>query len=117
MNRRKFTQSIASAVCFSGLSTTLAATNLSVSKTEQFLKDNKKLITSEGLKLRLNNHQYATQNKDEKQFIITYDVENKKVSKEKIYDVKSDNGETQQIFMSVINENQLQAVFNWRLNA
>jgi hypothetical protein len=118
MNRRKFAQSIASVLSVSTLpiSTSLAK-EMSMSKTEMFLKGNQKITTQEGLLLTLNKHEFPTSNKDEKQFILTYDVNNSTVRGEKIYDIKSETGETHQIFMTAISDNQLQAVFNWRLNA
>lgn len=118
MNRRKFAQSIASVLGVSTLpiSSTLA-NEMSLSKTEKFLRDNKQMTTQDGLVLTLQKHEFTTANKDEKQFIMTYDVENNTVADEKIYDVKSETGEKHQIFMSAINDHQLQAVFNWRLNA
>jgi hypothetical protein len=118
MNRRKFAQSIASVLGLSTLSvSSVIAKHVSLNKTEQFLIDNKVITTQDGLLLTLNKHEFATAIKDEKQFILTYDVKNSTVKDEKIYDVISQTGETHQIFMSAINENQLQAVFNWRLNA
>ena len=64
------------------------------------------------------NRGWLLMNKDRKQFILTYDVENN-VSplEEKIYDLKLASGHKQQVFMTPIGDNQLQAVFNWRLNA
>jgi hypothetical protein len=118
MNRRKFTQSIASVLGLSTLSvSSVIAKKMTLSKTEQFLIDNKKITTQEGLLLTLKKHVFATTRKDEKQFILTYDVKNSTVKDEKIYDVTSQTGEVHQIFMSAINDHQLQAVFNWRLNA
>jgi len=118
MNRRKFAQSIVSALGVSTLPlSTSIAKELSLSKTEIFFRNNNLITTEEGLSLSLNKHEYITADKDEKQFILTYDVKNGIVNGEKIYDVKSKTGEKHQIFMSAINDNQLQAVFNWRLNA
>lgn len=118
MNRRKFAQSIAAVLGSSTLpiSATIAK-EMSLSKTELFLRDNKEIQTPDGLILSLDKHEFVTAIKDEKQFIVTYDVKNKLVTGEKIYDVKSQTGETHQVFMTAINDNQLQAVFNWRLNA
>lgn len=118
MNRRKFAQSIASVLGVSTLPFSASiAQQMNLNKTQMFLRDNKKIMTKEGLSLSLNKHEHATLNKDDKQFILTYDVMNKKVKGEKIYDVKSQTGEKHQVFMTAINDNQLQAVFNWRLNA
>ena len=92
------------------------AKEMSLSKTELFLRDNINITTLDGLSLTLSKHEQATANKDDKQFILTYDVD-RYVEGEKIYDVKSQTGEIHQVFMAAINDNQLQAVFNWRLNA
>lgn len=115
MKRRNFTQAVI---------TTLGIASLPVGVTvakqppiHDLLKNNN--VTSEGgLKLKLNQKIHPLKNKDEKQFILTYGVENS-VSplEEKIYFLKTANGQTHQVYMTPIDNNQLQAVFNWRLNA
>ena len=74
--------------------------------------------TEEGLKLKLLKHEFGTQKPDEKQFILTYEVKNGSSKLEdKIYHLKLNEGHVEPVHLSAVAENQLQAVFNWRLNA
>jgi len=115
MKRRNFTQSIIVAL---GISNSPLSFSLSVKSPELELQTKDDITTKEGLVLNLYQHMNPTKNKDKKQFIITYDVKNKTIPlQEKIYELHLTNGSTHQVYMSPVNNNQLQAVFNWRLNA
>jgi len=115
MKRRNFTQSIVAGIGISSLP--LGVSLASKSKSSLFEKQ-EQIKTSEGLKLKLNQQVHPTNNQDRKQFILTFDIEGKTSSlQEKIYELKMANGESQKVFMTPVNENQLQAVFNRRLNA
>ena len=115
MKRRNFTQSIIAALSVASLPVGVtAAMQLQV---HDLLKNNN-VTSEEGLKLKLNQKIHPLKNKDDKQFILTYGVENS-VSplEEKIYSLKTASGQTHQVYMTPVGDNQLQAVFNWRLNA
>ena len=115
MKRRKFTQSLAAGI---GLSSIPMGVSLASKPPVSIFEKQEKLKTTDGLKLKLNQQVHPTSNNDKKQFILTYDVEGQVDSlQEKIYELKMVNGDVQKVFMTPINENQLQAVFNWRLNA
>lgn len=115
MNRRKFAKSVMGTMGVSMLAgPTLATTNANQIKFEaghQMKSDN-------GLKMTLSGHSLPTSNKDQKQFVLTFDVNNPNGSlDEKIYHLTDHNGQRHQMFMTPIDQNQLQAVFNWRTNA
>ena len=115
MKRRKFTQSVLAALSLSSIP---AGLSLATQSTVNVLQTNESITTVDGLKLTLNQQVYPTNNQDEKQFILTYDVENTNAAlKEKIYEFKVTDGETHQMYMTPVNRSQLQAIFNWRLNA
>ncbi len=115
MKRRKFTQSIVSGIAISSLPIGLC---LASKPCDINLYKHKEINTIDGYKLKLNQQVHPTKNQDRKQFILTYDVEeNTSILKEKIYDLVTSNGDTHKVFMTPVNDNQLQAVFNWRLNA
>jgi hypothetical protein len=115
MKRRKFAQSVLATL---SLSCIPAGLSLAAQSSLKALRINESIITVDGLKLALNQQVHPTNNQDEKQFILTYDVENNHAElEEKIHEFKLANGEVHQMYMTPINNNQLQAVFNWRLNA
>jgi len=115
MKRRKFTQSLAAGI---GLSTIPMGVSLAAKSSVSLIENQEKIKTTDGLKLKLNQQVHPTNNKDKKQFILTYDVEGQvNALKEKIYELKMANGEVHEVFMTPVNDKQLQAVFNWRLNA
>ncbi len=115
MKRRNFTQSL---FAVAGLSSLPVSLSLATNTPLHDLQKSNEVSTSEGLKLSLNQQINPTHNKDNKQFILTYDVKNSALPlEEKIYDLKIAGGQKQKVFMSPVGENQLQAVFNWRLNA
>jgi hypothetical protein len=117
MKRRKFAQSMLTALGMSSLPIGLTIAKNAKSEIHVLCDSKQKLTTDDGLQLSLNKHESATKNKDAKQFILTYDVNQGVAVDEKIYQVKLDNGEYHQVFMTPVNDNQLQAVFNHRLNA
>ena len=115
MKRRNFTKSILAAVSLTSLP---VGVSLAMKPSIKSLQTNEKILSKEGLVLKLNQQIHPTKNKDRKQFILTYDVEGMNTPLiEKIYELTLDNGETQSVFMSPVNDKQLQAVFNHRLNA
>lgn len=115
MRRRKFAKSVVAAV---GISSLPMGVSLAMKPSSNALMSEEKIISKEGLSLKLNQKIHPTNNKDRKQFILTYDVEGMKTPLiEKIYDLKLANGLSQPVFMSPVNDKQLQAVFNHRLNA
>jgi len=115
MKRRKFTQSLAAGI---GLSSIPMGVSLASKSPVSLIENQEKIKTTDGLKLKLNQQVHPTNNKDKKQFILTYDVEGQVgMLKERIYELKMANGEEHKVFMTPVNDKQLQAVFNWRLNA
>jgi hypothetical protein len=115
MKRRKFTQSLFATAGFSSLPICVSfAANAPLHE----LQKSKVVYTVEGLNLLLKKQVNPMKNKDRKQFILTYEVDNnKKPLEEKIYDVIITGGKSHQIYMTPVADDQLQAVFNWRLNA
>ena len=115
MKRRNFAKSVIAAV---GVSSLPLGVSLAIEPSVKALQTAKTLKSNEGLVLKLNQQEHPTLNKDRKQFILTYDVEGiSSPLQEKIYELKFSNGENQSVFMTPVNEKQLQAVFNHRLNA
>jgi hypothetical protein len=114
MKRRNFTQS---ALISLGISSLPLGVSLASSVKPDVISASD-VTTTDGLKLKLVNKSNPTKNKDKKQFILIYDVEKSNAElTEKIYELKLAGGKKQQVFMTPVNENQLQAIFNWRLNA
>ncbi len=115
MKRRKFTQAVMAVVSIASLPIGMAM----ATQTARYRLENCKSLTSkDGLKLKLNQKVHPLKNKDNKQFILTYDVKNSIAQlEEKIYAIKTTNGKIHQVYMTPVGENQLQAVFNLRLNA
>ncbi|MCF6319325.1 MAG: hypothetical protein L3J83_08615 [Proteobacteria bacterium] len=115
MKRRNFTQSL-----LTGLSISCMPMGISMATKSPVheLLSRENLATTDGLKLKLTKQIHPTKNKDKKQFVLTYDVKNNVVPlEEKIYDLKLANDKTHQVYMTPVTDNQLQAVFNLRLNA
>ena len=114
MNRRKFNS--ATFIGLFGLTTcqSTLAQSLITERQESFttLKDAK------GLLLKLYKKQFATKDLDQAQYILTFDVFNHESDlEEKIYQLTDDQGKKHDIFMTPVNQNQLQAVFNHRTYA
>jgi len=114
MKRRKFAKSVIAVV---GVSSLPVGISLAMNPSVIALQTAKTIKSNEGLVLKLNQKVHPTQNQDRKQFILTFDVKRTNAPLvEKIYDLKLANGESQSVFMSPVNDKQLQAVFNHRLN-
>jgi hypothetical protein len=115
MNRRIFAKSVLGTV---GLSV-IAGPSLATKQTEQVkFEAGHQMLSDEGLKMTLSGHSLPTSAKDAKQFVLTFDVNNPSGTlDEKIYHLTDHNGKKHQMFMSPIDQNQLQAVFNWRTHA
>lgn len=118
MNRRNFAKNIIGGLGLSMVAgQTIHAAN-NPDKSEQPFEAGHQLQTPDGLKLTLSNHSLPTQNKDRKQFILTFDVHNNSAPlTEKIYLLTDHNGVKHDIFMSPIGKTKLQALFNWRTHA
>lgn len=115
MKRRNFTQSVMATL---GASSLPIGVSLAAKAPVVELQTKEKITSKDGLVLKLNQTVHPTKNEDKKQFILTYDVKNSVIPlEEKIYQLKVAGGKTHEVFMTPINGNQLQAVFNWRLNA
>ena len=115
MKRRKFAQSVMAAV---GVASLPMGVSIAAHSPAHALNTSENIITDDGLKLKLKQKTHPTKNKDSKQFILTYDVENSMSPLvERTYDLKLASGNKHQVFMTPVGENQLQAVFNLRLNA
>jgi len=113
MNRRIFAKTV-----LGGMGASLLATHtVAASKSIQNQAFEKGLLmqTEDGIKMTLVEHQHPTANQDRKQFVLTFDVQNNSSPlEEKVYQLKDHKGKKHQIYMSPIERNRLQAVFNWR---
>lgn len=114
MNRRTFSQFILASLGLSQVNASRATTAHTVVDTQQLKQ---RLTTDEGLVLDLIQQQYATYQRDARQFILTFAVSGYAPLREKIYTVYSADGQSQQLFMTPSAPRQLSAVFNWRTNA
>ncbi len=115
MNRRIFAKSIMGAV---GVSM-LAGPTLATTKTSPVtFEAGHQMTSNDGIKMTLSGHSLPTSDNDQKQFVLTFEVNNPNGSlDEKTYHLTDHNGQKHQMFMTPIDQNQLQAVFNWRTNA
>ncbi|KAA3638574.1 MAG: hypothetical protein DWP95_12375 [Proteobacteria bacterium] len=115
MNRRKFATSIMTALGLSAISPTTLAIS---SKNRSWLNTGQKLFSAEGLRMTLTQNKPATIDQDDKQFILTFKVENtSQPLPEKIYVLTDQSGRRHHIYMKPVKHNQLQAEFNWRTHA
>jgi hypothetical protein len=117
MNRRLFNNSVLAAMGLGFLAgkTASAAT---FSGQQQAFEAGHQMATRDGLKMTLSQHELPLSNKDRKQFVLTFDVHNaNEPLQEKIYQLTDHNGNTHDIFMSPVDQNKLQAVYNWRTHA
>ncbi len=123
MNRRIFAKSVMGTIGASMLaSQTMASKAIDPikfeSKFEPKFKAGHQMLSDEGLNMTLSDHQLPTQNKDQMQFVLTFDVNNPNGNlDEKIYHLTDHNGKKHQMYMTPIDQNQLQAIFNWRTHA
>lgn len=116
MNRRKFAQTVMGTAGVSMIVGGASATVPAV-KPKTF-EAGHQMRSDDGLKMTLSGHQLPTRDKDQKQFVLTFDVDNPgERLQEKIYQLTDHHGKRHEMFMSPIENNQLQAVFNWRVHA
>ncbi len=114
MKRRNFAQSMLIGLAASSVPMGVSLAKLS--KNDELTFD-EQLSTEEGLKLTLLDVVHPTQNKDRKQLILTYQVDDVTFPlQEKIHHLMAD-GRSQAVYLTPVGEHQLQAIFNWRLNA
>ncbi len=116
MKRRYFAQSL---LLVLGTSNLPVGTSMAVSSIKDELQSEsaKKITTEDGLILKLEGVVNPTSNKDHKQFILTYNVDDfNQPLEDKIYRLSVD-GHTHDVYMTPVNDRQLQAVFNRRINA
>ncbi len=117
MNRRKFATTVMGTAGIS-MFVTGSATAAIKSTNQVKFEAGHQMRSDDGLKMTLSGHQLPTQNKDQKQFVLTFDVDNPgERLQEKIYRLTDHNGQQHEMFMSPVDSNQLQAVFNWRIHA
>ena len=115
MNRRKFAKTVMGTLGISMVATGSLAS--SVSTTQNF-EAGHQMTSEDGLKMVLSRHELPTSNKDQKQFTLTFEVENPNGQLvEKIYHLTDHKGKKHQIYMKPVAKNQLQAEFNWRTHA
>lgn len=117
MNRRLFNNSALAAVGLGFLASrkTSAAT---ISDQHKAFEAGHQMVSSDGLKMTLSQHELPTAKKDRKQFILTFEVHNAQAPlQEKIYHLIDHNDKQHEIFMSPVDRHQLQAVYNWRTHA
>lgn len=114
MNRRKFTQVLVGGAGVSALVPVSLAKTIKKPPSPSFEKG-QDWVTTDGIVMKLTERINPTNNKDQKQFILRFDVTNtSKTLSEKIYRVIDAEGVQRDIFMTPIGQNRLQATFNWR---
>ena len=114
MNRRIFAKSVVGTL---GVSLMAAPTFASKKSNQVKFEAGHQMQSDDGIKMTLSSHSLPTSNKDQKQFVLTFDVNNPNGSlQEKIYQRTDHHGQKHQIFMTPVDNHQLQAVFNWRTN-
>jgi len=112
MNRRTFASSVLGAF---GITCIAPATLAISSKKSLPFETGQRMRTHDGLNMIISHRELATQNKDHKQFILTFQVHSKSaVLTEKIYHLTDQYGKRHQIYMKPVAKNRLQAEFNWR---
>ncbi len=114
MNRRIFNTSTVFGILGVLSSQSIFSGTLTENNTEKLTS----LRDINGMILKLYKKQYATKDKDHSQYILTFDVFNQKSAlTEGIYQLFDNNGKKHEIFMSPVNNQQLQAIFNHRTYA
>lgn len=117
MNRRLFNNSVLAAMGL-GFLAGKTASAASLSGQQKAFEAGHQMVSSDGLKMTLSQHELPLPDKDRKQFVLTFDVHNaNEPLQEKIYQLKDHNGDQHEIFMSPVDRHQLQAVYNWRTHA
>jgi hypothetical protein len=117
MNRRIFAKSIIGGLGFSfAIGQTAGASKLR--SPSKVFEAGHQMKSNDGLKMTLSGHDLPTSSRDQKQFVLTFDVHNaSEPLQEKIYNLTDHNGQRHDIYMSPIDRNRLQAVYNWRTHA
>ncbi|MCX7554485.1 hypothetical protein OS175_11375 [Marinicella sp. S1101] len=112
MNRRNFTQAAIGTVGVSlAVGPLVAKTKNRCEKYQKGMK----MRSDDGLNLVLKSRDHATIKPDDKQFILTFEVNNPPEQlDEKIYHLIDEAGKKHQIHMKPVSPQQLQANFNWR---
>lgn len=114
MNRRHFAKSILGGVGLSVVAGSAVGSTTKHSPAQRF-EAGHQMQSTDGLKMTLSGHTLPTKNQDRQQFILTFDVHNNSAPlHEKIYQLTDHHGVIHQLYMTPIDENKLQAVFNWR---
>ena len=116
MNRRNFAKSVVGTAGVSLLVGGSASAGTAINPVK--FEAGHQMQSSDGLKMTLSGHSLPTSNKDHKQFVLTFDVNNPSGSlNEKIYHLTDHHGKKHSMYMTPVDQNQLQAVFNWRTHA
>jgi len=118
MNRRIFAKTVIGTMGASLVVTGALASNNNSSATQTKFEAGHQMTTDDGLKMTLSQYELPTADKDNKQFTLTFDVENPSDQLvEKIYHLTDHKGIKHQIYMKPIDHKQLLAEFNWRTHA
>lgn len=113
MNRRKFAKAVLGTVSVSAV---VPASIAMPSKTViKYLDVGHVLTSDDGLTMSVVKHEFATKQKDDKQFSLTLKTDNMGGAlTEKIYLLTDSRGVKHNIYMKPIDNNHLLAEFNWR---
>ena len=114
MNRRHFAKSILGGMGLSVVAGSAVGFGTKHSTGHRF-EAGHQMQSTDGLKMTLSSHTLPTKDQDRQQFILTFDVHNNTAPlQEKIYHLTDHQGARHQLYMTPIDQNKLQAVFNWR---
>ncbi len=118
MNRRKFAKTVVGGVGATIFSGQAMALSTAPKSEPAVFEAGHSMQTNDGLKMTLSGHQLPTKDRDQKQFVLTFDVHNADTAlQEKIYQLTDHKGIKHEIFMTPVDNNQLQAVYNLRTHA
>lgn len=118
MNRRIFAKSVIGGLGASILSAPVMAGGMTSKQSTSSFEAGHSMQSADGLKMTLSGHHLPTKDRDQKQFVLTFDVHNSDSHlQEKIYQLTDHIGIKHEIFMTPIDNNQLQAVYNLRTHA
>ncbi|WP_223787870.1 DUF6916 family protein [Marinicella meishanensis] len=117
MNRRHFAKSVMGGLGLSVLAGT-AAQATAANHTKQAFEAGHEMRSAEGLNMTLHSHELPTRGRDRQQFILTFEVHNNtQPLAEKIYQLTDHRGQKHLLYMTPVDQQRLQAVFNWRTHA
>ena len=117
MNRRHFAKSVMGGLGLSVLAGSAAQATTRKQVTKAF-EAGHQMHSAEGLNMTLQRHELPTADRDREQFILTFEVHNhNRPLAEKIYQLTDHRGAQHQLYMTPVEPNLLQAVFNWRTRA